>query len=284
MSHVVSSPPPPFRVAGGALEVHAVPAATDNLVWLLRCTATGEVAVVDGPDAQAAQAWCEAHGARLSAIWNTHTHPDHIGINRALQEQGALPPAVVGPRAVAGDIPGLTRGVGEGDEVRLGAVTARVWETPGHIRGHVSYVVDGAVFCGDTMFAGGCGRIFDGTPEQLFTSLRRLAELPPDTLVCCAHEYTQDNLRFAWSVEPDNAELAERIRRVWAVRADGRSAVPSTIATERATNPFLRPGSPAVAAAVGGGDAQAVFTALRKRKDEGAYRDAGDAGLPPAAP
>jgi hydroxyacylglutathione hydrolase len=294
LSHVVRTQPPVRRVDGGALEIHAIPAAEDNLVWIARCTATGDAAVIDGPDAAGALAYCEVHGIRLTALWNTHTHPDHIGINKALIEAGRLPPRVVGPRAVAADlssegptlgIPGLTDPVGEGDRVRLGALTATVWETPGHLTGHISFVFgseegQGAVFCGDTLFAGGCGRIFEGTHEQLFRSLRRLAELPGDTLVCCAHEYTQDNLRFAWSVEPDNPALAERIRRVWATRATGAAAVPSTIEEERATNPFLRPGAPGIRASVAVEEPLNVFTALRKRKDEGAYKERGDAPLP----
>jgi hydroxyacylglutathione hydrolase len=280
VSHIVRIPPGPWRL--GPLEVHAVPAAQDNLVWIARCTATGDAALIDGPDAEATLAYCEAHDIRITAVWNTHTHPDHIGINRALIEAGRLPARVVGPRAVADQVPGLTDPVGEGDRVSLGALTATVWETPGHLAGHVSFVLAGAVFCGDTLFAGGCGRIFDGTPAELFHSLRRLAELPADTLVCCAHEYTMDNLRFAWSVEPDNAALAERIRRVWATRADGAAAVPSTVEEERATNPFLRPGAPGIRASTGLEEPLEVFTALRRTKDVGAYKELGDGPLPVA--
>lgn len=273
--HVVRQPIPPFVTPDGALEVHAVPAATDNLVWLAVCRATGDAAVVDGPGASEALAYAEAHGIRIVAIWNTHTHGDHIGINRELLAMGRLPPRVFGPAPVADQVPGLTDPVDEGSVVTLGAVTAKVWRTWGHLRGHVSFVVPGAVFCGDTLFAGGCGRVFDGTHEELFTSLMRLAELPGDTRVCCAHEYTLDNLRFAWSVEPGNAALAERIRRVWPLREAGGCAVPSTIEEERATNPFLRPGSREILAGLSADDRRtplAAFTALRKSKDHGDYK------------
>lgn len=274
--HVVTDPPAPFRVAGGRLEVHCVPAATDNLAWVLRCIETGTTAVIDAPSAAEVLAYCEARGWQLDEVWNTHTHGDHIGINRDLLGRGALPPVVVGPAGAASEVPGLTRAVDEGDEVRLGAVPARVMRTDGHLHGHVSFVFDGAVFCGDTLFAGGCGRIFGGTAEQLFDSLCRLAELPGDTLVCCAHEYTQDNLRFAWSVEPGNPILKQRIAEVWAIRARGGCAVPSTIELERATNPFLRPGSPEIRETVSPSErnsALSVFTALRALKDGGVYRN-----------
>jgi hydroxyacylglutathione hydrolase len=264
MPHVVTERPEPFRIARGKLEVHCVPAAQDNLAWVLRCVETGTTAVIDAPSATEVL----ERGFRLDAIWNTHTHGDHIGINLDLMRQGLLPPVVVGH----GDVPGLTRAVDEGDELMLGNVPARVMRTDGHLHGHVSYVFDGAVFCGDTMFAGGCGRLLGGTAEQLFDSLCRLCELPGSTLVCCAHEYTQDNLRFAWSVEPGNPLLRERIEEVWARRARGACTVPSELELERATNPFLRPGSPEILRAVPGGSPLEVFAALRALKDRGEYR------------
>lgn len=273
--HVVRQPIPPFLAANGALEVHGVPAATDNLVWLAVCRATGEAAVVDGPGASETLAYAEAHGIRITAIWNTHTHGDHIGINRELQALGRLPSRVVGPAPVASDVPGITELVDEGARVTIGAVTATVWRTEGHLTGHVSYVLPGVVFCGDTMFAAGCGRVVGGTHDQLFTSLLRLAELPGDTRVCCAHEYTLDNLRFAWSVEPGNPALGERIRRTWPLREAGYCVVPSRIDEEQATNPFLRPGSPEILAGLDPEDRRtplAAFTALRRRKDRGEYK------------
>lgn len=285
MQHVVTQPMEPVVCLGGRLRLHQVPAATDNLVWIAECTATGEAAVVDGPDAEAALAYAERHGIRLGTVWNTHTHGDHVGINRDLQRRGRLDRMrVVGPARVADDVPGITDPVDEGDEVRLGELVARVLLTEGHLDGHVSFALvgeSGVVFCGDTLFAGGCGYLFSGPPAKMFDSLMRLAALPADTRVCCAHEYTQDNLRFAWSVEPDNEALAERIRRVWALRAEGRCAVPSTIDEERATNPFLRPGSATIRANVGvdGGFAD-VFAATRALKDQKAYKATGDDVLP----
>ena len=285
--HVVTRPSESFRIAGGALEVHCLPAARDNLVWLLVCAKSGEAAAVDGPSAEEALAWCEARGLRLTTVINTHTHGDHIGINLGLQERGLLESMrVIGAASRASEIPGLTQPVVEGDVIRVGGAEAQVWLTEGHIDGHLSYVFDGAVFCGDTLFTGGCGYLFDGPPEAMFRSLRRLSTLPPDTRVCCAHEYTQDNLRFAWSIEPGNPALAERIRRVWATRSRGGCAVPSTIGEERATNPFLRTGASglraAVEAAVGHsivGEAD-MFAATRALKDRKLYRSLDEGRLP----
>lgn len=288
MKHVVTQPSPPFPIAGGLLEVHQVPVWVDNLVWVLVCTRTGEAAVVDGPAAGEVLAYLDAHGFRLTTLLTTHTHPDHIGIHRELEAAGwADRLTVVASAHAAEPVPMCTQPVDEGDVVRVGAAQGRVWRTEGHQRGHVSYVFDGAVFCGDTMFAGGCGYLFDGPPEAMHASLQRLAGLPGDTRVCCAHEYTEDNLRFAWSVEPDNAELAARIRRVWALRAQGRCAVPSTIAMERATNPFLRAHVPGLAARVAVAmpertmsNDDAVFAATRALKDTGQHKAKGDVGLP----
>ncbi len=286
--HVVRNPTSPFEIAGGRLRVHQVPAAPDNLIWLIEGVGTGLCAAVDGPDVAGVLAACDTAGLQLTVVLNTHTHHDHIGINQDLQRRGLLEGLrVVGPSKVAARIPGLSEGVGDGSVIALFGVELQVWQTEGHLDGHVSYIADGAVFCGDTLFAGGCGYLFDGPPATMFASLMRLASLPPDTRVCCAHEYTQDNLRFAWSIEPDNAALAERIRTVWALRAAGGCAVPSTIADERATNPFLRPGSPGlrreVATAMSLSDtasAAEVFAATRALKDRKTYRTNADRDLP----
>lgn len=290
MSHVVTALEPPFLAAGGRLRIRAIPAATDNLVWLAECTATGAAAVVDGPDAAPLLAVCDAEGIALSTVLNTHTHGDHVGVNRDLLARGRLPATVVGPAAVAAEVPGITTPVDDGDVVHIGVVTGRVVRTEGHKHGHVCFVFgddDGVVFSGDTLFTGGCGYLFDGPADAMFASLMRLAALPEGTRVCCAHEYTEDNLRFAWSVEPDNLALAERIRATWARRREGRACVPSTIGLERATNPFLRPGSPtlraSVAAALPGADVStlpAVFAATRRLKDEKRHRAIPDAALP----
>lgn len=288
MSHVVTRPTPPFRTSDGRLEIHQVPVWQDNLVWIAVCTATGEAAAVDGPEADAVLAYCEEHELSLTTILNTHTHMDHVGINHQLAAEGALGAfRVFGPAKKRADVPGLTHPVGEGDVARVGEVELRVMLTEGHIDGHVSYVADDVLFCGDTLFAAGCGYLFDGPPEKMFDSLSRLMALDPRTRVCCAHEYTQDNLRFAWSVEPDNEALAERIRRVFALRAEGKSAVPSTIAEERATNPFVRHHSESLRQRVAEAfpdrpldSPEAIFAATRALKDRKDYRAIPDSALP----
>lgn len=288
MEHVVTRPTPVFSSRCGRLTVHQVPVWVDNLVWILVCNETGEAAVVDGPEAGPVLEHGKAHGLRITTVLNTHTHGDHVGINRDLQRRGMLDDmTVVGPARRATDVPGLTRAVDDGDLVRVGAVEGRVMLTEGHIDGHVSFVFSDLLLCGDTMFAGGCGRLFDGPPAKMHGSLQRLSALPGDTRVCCAHEYTQDCLRFAWSLEPGNAALAERIGRVWALRAEGGCAVPSRIEEERATNPFLRTGSPELVASLRAALPHApldspleVFTATRQLKDAGAYKSRGDEGLP----
>ena len=282
MAHVVSVPTPPFRSRSGAFEVHQIPAAEDNLIWLFVCLQTGAAAIVDGPDAEAVLAYADARGITVSHVLNTHTHGDHIGLNRDLLRRGILPGLeVVGPRKVARDVPGITRAVDDGDTVQVGACTAQVMRTEGHIEGHICFVFEDVVFCGDTLFAGGCGRVFTGDYHAMHAGLTRLAALPGETRVCCAHEYTQDNLRFAMSVEPENRALAQRYDEVRAIRAEGRCAVPSTIALELATNPMLRTSSAELIAHVHEQDPSAdlstprgVFTATRKLKDSGAYKRA----------
>lgn len=288
MKHLVTQPRLPFSTSDGALVVHQIPALQDNLVWLAVCTKTGEAAVIDGPSAAPVLAHCQAHGITLSTVLNTHTHWDHIGINKDLQKRGLLDRLrVVGAAAASQDVPGITEAVAEGDTVMLGQARGRVLSTEGHMNGHISFVFDDVVFCGDTMFAGGCGYLFDGPAETMHESLGKLAALPGGTRVCCAHEYTEDNLRFAWSIDSDNAALAQRIAEVWNVRARGGCTVPSTIAIERATNPFLRHEDPSVQARL----RQAWpdrplrtpverFAAARALKDRKDYKRLGDAALP----
>lgn len=288
MDHVVTHPTEPFTTSDGSLTVHQIPAWQDNLIWLAVCNETGAAAAVDGPEAGPVLEYCERHGIELSAIFNTHTHGDHIGINHDCKRRGMLDDLrVVGSKLRASDVPGITEPVVDGDTVTLGKATGRVMLTEGHIDGHVSFVFDDVVFCGDTMFAAGCGYLFDGPPAKMHDSLTRLAALPGGTRVCCAHEYTEDNLRFAWSVDAGNDALAERIREVWRVRKQGRCTVPSTIEVERATNPFLRHDAETLRARV----AQAwpdrdlttavdVFAATRALKDRKDYKKSGDDGLP----
>ena len=288
MSHVVRVPPAVFSIAGGALQVHALPAASDNLCWLLVDPVASQAWVVDGPDAAATLAACERLGVRLVGVLNTHTHGDHVGINRDLLRQGLLEGLrVTGARATAAAVPGLTEAVEDGDEITVAGATALVLRTDGHIDGHLCFHFDGAIFCGDTLFTAGCGRLFDGPASAMFASLSRLRQLPDATRVCCAHEYTWDNLRFAWLVESGNTALADRVVQVRAGRSEGRSAVPSTIGEERATNPFLRWDVATVRAAVIAAwpgqrltsDVD-VFAALRAWKDRGDYREIDDGALP----
>jgi hydroxyacylglutathione hydrolase len=263
----------------GALEVHMVPVWQDNFTYLLRCTSSGETAAVDGAEAKPVLEYVERHGLALTCLLTTHTHPDHIGLHRELAKLGMLERLRVVGAAKRSDVPGRTEAVDEGDRVRLGQLEAQVWLTEGHVDGHLSYVFGDALLCGDTLFGGGCGYLFDGPPAAMHASLQRFATLPDATRVCCAHEYTQDNLRFAWSLEPDNPALAERIRKVWSLRAQGRSSVPSTIGDEKATNPFLRGHAPTLRASVRAALPSApldtpaeVFAATRKLKDMKLYK------------
>ena len=252
------------------LEIIRIPCPADNYVWLLRETATGAVAVVDPADPRPVRAALEARGWRLDHVLNTHHHADHVGGN--LDLKSAYGCKIVGPAADRARIPGIDLALGDGDGFDLGAARAVVLDVPGHTRGHIAFwfAADRALFCGDTLFALGCGRMFEGTAPQMWASLAKLRALPDDAMVHCAHEYTQSNARFARHVDPGNAALAARSAAVDAARARGEATVPSPLGLEKRTNPFLRADNPELARAHGldAGDPAAVFGFLRRAKDQ----------------
>ena len=220
------------------MEIVAVPAFTDNYIWLVHDEESGETAVVDPGDAAPVLAEAERRGWRIGQVWNTHWHPDHTGGNLAVK--AATGARISGPAKE--NIAGRDVVLKEGDKVVLGRHAGRVIEVPGHTLGHIAIVFDDerVAFVGDTLFAMGCGRLFEGTPQQMYRSLQRLAALPDDTRLYCAHEYTLSNARFAAHAEPDNAAVAQRLADVKAMREAGEITVPTTVAQERETNPFVR--------------------------------------------
>lgn len=251
------------------IEIRQFPCLKDNYGFLLRDLASGLVAAVDTPDAEAIDRALAREGWRLDFILNTHWHPDHAGGNLALKAKWGC--RILGPRGEAAKIPGLDEAVGAGEIARLGESAAQVIETPGHTLGHVVYhfAADGAAFVGDTIFAMGCGRLFEGTPGQMWSSLSKIAAMPAETKLYCAHEYTQANARFALAVDGANEALRARAAEVARLRRDGAPTVPTTVGEERATNPFLRAGRPELAAAAGlaGAGPVEVFAEIRRRKD-----------------
>ncbi|NIJ28094.1 hydroxyacylglutathione hydrolase [Sphingomonas insulae] len=222
-----------------ALRIVRVPVLSDNYAWLVHDPVSGETVAVDPGEAAPVQAAAAAEGWTIDQVWTTHWHPDHTGGNADIRATGAR---VTGPAAEAAKIPTLDATVGEGDVVRIGTEVAQVLHVPGHTAGHIAFHLadEGVIFTGDTLFAMGCGRLFEGTPAEMFANMQRYAALPDATQVYCGHEYTQSNGRFALAIEPDNAALAARMADVDAARAAGEPTVPTTIGLERATNPFLR--------------------------------------------
>jgi hydroxyacylglutathione hydrolase len=225
------------------LEIVRVPVLNDNYVWLVHDAPSGETVVVDPAVAEPVLDAAAQRGWTISQIWNTHWHGDHIGGNAGIV--AATGAKVTAPAAELAKIPAVDRAVGEGDRVRIGDHEAAVLSVPAHTAGHIAYhfAGDGTIFVGDTMFAMGCGRLFEGTPEQMYANMRRFEALPDETQVYCAHEYTLSNGRYALRAEPDNAAVKARMAEVESARARGEATVPTTIGAERATNPFLRASS-----------------------------------------
>jgi hydroxyacylglutathione hydrolase len=222
------------------LSAITIPMLSDNYAWILREDASGALAFIDPAESGPAIAAVEQMGGKLDLILLTHHHDDHIAGAEALRQRFGAP--IIGAEADAHRLPPLDTAVKEGDEISFAGHKGRVIETPGHTVGHISYFFpDGSIlFCGDTMFSLGCGRMFEGTPEQFFESFRKIAALPPETLICCGHEYTQSNARFALSIDPDNAALRARAAEVDRMRAEGKQTVPVRLADEMPVNPYLR--------------------------------------------
>lgn len=253
----------------GTLQIEQIPVLNDNYVYALFDPATQVCAVVDPAESAPVKRRLDELGWRLTHIFNTHHHHDHTGGNLALKK--AYECEIIGAGIDAARIPGIDREVFEQDRIVFGSTLVEVMEVPGHTSGHIAYYIesDHALFCGDTLFALGCGRLFEGSAAQMWSALARFRELPGATRVYCAHEYTQSNAAFALSVDPENAALRARNDEIDSLRAAGKPTVPSRIAQERATNPFMRADDPVLQAQLGmaGADSIEVFAEIRRRKD-----------------
>ena len=251
------------------MQIALVPLLTDNYGYLLHEPTSGETGIVDPSEAAPVLAAARERGWRLTHILNTHHHHDHTGGNLDLKQ--ATGAAIVGPAPDWARIPGIDIALEEGETFRLGGAAAEILFIPGHTRGHIAFHFGGekAVFCGDTLFSLGCGRMFEGTAPMMWASLDKLRHLPPETRIYCGHEYTAANARFAVSIDPDNEALRRREGAVAALRGRGEPTIPSTMGEECAANPFLRADDPGLAAAIGLPDAppSEVFGEIRRRKD-----------------
>lgn len=252
------------------LEIVTVPCLEDNYAYLLHNSETGATAVVDVPDETPIEAELMKREWKLGYILITHHHPDHIdGVDVLREATGA---EVIGAAADAKRLPELDLAVSQGDHFWVGAADGRVIDVPGHTVGHIAFHFPTAevIFTADSLMALGCGRLFEGTAAQMWESLSKIAILPPDTLIYSGHEYTESNLRFALTIEPENRDLVARAEKIRADREKGKPTVPSTLAEELATNPFLRANKPEVKAALGMSEASDVdvFAEIRRRKDK----------------
>ncbi|MEL6352375.1 MAG: hydroxyacylglutathione hydrolase [Cyanobacteria bacterium J06627_28] len=266
------------------MQIHRLPTRADNYIFVLHNPADNTAAVVDPADAPPVLSLLTDLNASLVAIFNTHHHNDHVGGNRALLKR--FPQAqVYGGAEDKGRIPGQQHYLTDGDTVTFADRTGQVFFVPGHTRGHIAYYFPpvekaldlaapdaatkstGDLFCGDTLFAGGCGRLFEGTPAQMQPSLAKLRSLPDKTRVWCAHEYTLSNLKFALTVDPDNEKLRSRFTQVTTARQQNQPTIPTDLAIEKATNPFLRWDSPALQSTANSQEPIAVFAHIRKLKD-----------------
>jgi hydroxyacylglutathione hydrolase len=251
------------------LEVYQFPTRSDNYGVLVHDPATGTTASMDAPDAEQILAALHDKGWELTHVLITHHHHDHTAGNEVLKRMTGC--TIIGPAREARSIPGIDVEVSEGDSVALGSASALVIETPGHTKGHVSYLFpeDGIVFVGDTLFSLGCGKLLEGDAKTMWHSLQKLMALPPETQLYCGHEYTRANAKFALTVEPGNQALQARAAEVNALAEKGLPALPTTIAQELATNPFLRPSSPEIQARLdmAGREPWEIYGETRKRKD-----------------
>jgi hydroxyacylglutathione hydrolase len=251
------------------LEIHQFPCLSDNYGVLVHEADTGVTASIDVPEADKVRVALKEKGWKLTHILTTHHHNDHTAGNLEIKaETGCV---IIGPRAEAAKIPGIDTQVGQGDRFKLGSFEVEVLDTPGHTAGHISYVVPaaGVAFVGDTLFAMGCGRVIEGNPEMMWASLQKIAKLPAETRLYCGHEYTVANAKFALTIEPDNTALQRRLEEVVRLRADGKPTLPTVLADELATNPFLRAPNAAIRRRLGmekAADWQ-VFGEVRERKN-----------------
>jgi hydroxyacylglutathione hydrolase len=253
------------------MKIVQIPLLRDNYGYLLVCEKTHQAAIVDPSEAEPVLRRVEQEKVELVAVLNTHHHRDHTGGNEGLLAKKPL--KVYGHKSDQARVFGLSEAIDEGDAIQVGESSGKVFFIPGHTTGHVAYLFENNLFCGDTLFTAGCGRLFEGTPQQMQASLKKLMALPDYTKVYCGHEYTESNLRFALSVEPNNPKLAARFERVQGLRARGVSTVPSTMEEEKLTNPFLRWDSKEIQASVRSAapgtpvDPVSIFATVRKMKD-----------------